>query len=304
LHAEVKRLLKDYRARALAENFGSQWLQTRKIQDLAPDPALFPHFDESLRRAMVKETELFCASILDDDCSVLRFLDADYTFLNARLARHYGIAGVEGDRFRRVSLAGTARGGILTQASVLSVTSSPTRTSPVKRGKWILENLLGAPPPPPPSGVEALKERAPTGTPQTLRQRMEQHATSPACASCHRRMDPLGFGLENFDAIGGWQTHEEGTPIDASGTLPGGETFSGPVELRARLAGRKDAFVRCLIEKMLIYALGRGLRASDRREVGRITARLAQEDYRFSALVLGVVESESFQARGERRDGQ
>ncbi len=195
------------RSRALAENFAGQWLQTRKLKEFTPDPVLFPDFDESLKAAMLKETELFFESIRDKDRSVLEFLDADYTFVNDRLARHYGIAGVTGDWFRRVSLAGTPRGGVLTQASVLAATSNPTRTSPVKRGKWILENILGSPPSPPPSGVEALKEGKGHGHAGTLRQRMERHRTDPACASCHRRMDPLGFGLENFDAIGGWRTH-------------------------------------------------------------------------------------------------
>ena len=225
---------------------------------------------------------------------MLEFLDADYTFVNERLARHYGIAGVTGDGFRRVSLAGTPRGGVLTQASVLAATSNPTRTSPVKRGKWILENILGAPPSPPPSGVEALKEGKEHGTLGTLRQRMEQHRTDPACASCHRRMDPLGFGLENFDAIGGWRSRDDGQPIDSSGQLPGGRAFHGPAELKAALLSRRDAFARCLTEKMLTYALGRGLDRADRRAVDQIVARLARNEYRFSALILAMVESEPF----------
>ena len=294
LRLQVKRMLRDPRARALAENFASQWLQTRKLKEFTPDPVLFPDFDESLRSAMLTETELFFESIRVNDRSVLEFLDADYTFVNDRLARYYGIAGVIGEGFRRVSLTGTPRGGVLTQASVLMATSNPNRTSPVKRGKWILENILGAPPAPPPSGVEALQEAKDIAHSGTLRQRMEQHRTDPACASCHRRMDPLGFGLENFDAIGGWRTHDGGQPIDSSGRLPGGRAVGGPADLKESLLARRDAFARCLAEKMLTYALGRGLDRADRRAVDQIVARLARNEYRFSALILGVVESEPF----------
>ena len=294
LQAQLARMLRDRRAHVLTENFAGQWLQTRKLEEFVPDPVLFPGFDESLRSAMLEETRLFCASICDEDRTVLEFLDADYTFVNERLARHYGIPGVVGDAFRRVSLAGTPRGGVLTQASVLASTSNPTRTSPVKRGKWILENLLGTPPSPPPSGVEALKENASVGASGTLRERMERHRTDPSCASCHRRMDPLGFGLENFDVVGGWRTHDGERPIDPSGKLPGGSEFQGPAELRAALRSRKDAFARCLAEKMLTYALGRGLERADRRAVDRIVARLARDGYRFSALVLAIVESAPF----------
>ncbi len=296
LEAQVARMLHDPRGRALSDNFGAQWLQTRKLLAFVPDPALFPEFDESLRSAMLEETRLFCASICDEDRSVLEFLDADYTFVNERLARHYGIPGVVGDAFRRVSLAATSRGGILTQATILASTSNPTRTSPVKRGKWILENILGTPPPPPPSGVEALKENSNAGSSGTLRERMERHRTDPACASCHRRMDPLGFSLENFDAIGGWRTHDGKLPIDPSGSLPGGHSLQGPAELRAALRARRDAFARCLAEKMLTYALGRGLGRADRRSVDRIVDRLSGDGYRFSALILAIVESPAFQS--------
>jgi hypothetical protein len=295
LQAQVARMLRDPRGRALSENFASQWLQTRKLEAFVPDPVLFPGFDESLRSAMLEETRLFCASICEEDRSVLEFLDADYTFVNERLARHYGIPGIVGDAFRRVSLAGTPRGGVLTQASILAATSNPTRTSPVKRGKWILENLLGTPPSPPPSGVEALKENTSVGSSGTLRERMERHRTDPSCASCHRRMDPLGFGLENFDVVGGWRTHDGEHPIDPSGRLPGGDAFQGPAELRAALRSRRDAFARCLAEKMLTYALGRGLERADRRAVDRIVVRLDRDGYRFSALVLAIVESAPFQ---------
>jgi hypothetical protein len=304
LRAQVKRMLRDRKARALADNFASQWLQTRKLDTLAPDPALFPDFDDALRAAMVAETTLFFESIRDKDRSVLELLDADYTFVNERLARHYGIAGVSGDWFRRVSLAGTPRGGVLTQASVLAATSNPNRTSPVKRGKWILENILGAPPSPPPSGVEALKERTENGHSGTLRQRMERHRIDPACAGCHRRMDPLGFGLENFDAVGVWRDSEDGQPIDSSARLPGGPTFSGPAELKAALALRREAFTRCLAEKMLTYALGRGLDRADRRAVDQIVARLARNEDRFSALILGVVECGPFLNPHDQRGSQ
>ncbi len=294
LQAQVGRMLRDPRSHALAENFGGQWLQTRQLREFVPDPVLFPDFDESLRSAMLEETRLFCVSIQDEDRSVLDFLDADYTFVNERLARHYGLPGVRGEGFRRVSFAGTPRGGILTQASILTATSNPTRTSPVKRGKWILENILGIPLSPPPSGVEALKDGAGLASSGTLRERMERHRTDPACASCHRRMDPLGFGLENFDATGGWRTHDGTQPIDSSGKLPGGSEFRGPVELRTALRLRRDAFTRCLAEKMLTYALGRGLDRSDRRAVNRIVARLARNEYRYSALVMAIVESKPF----------
>jgi Protein of unknown function (DUF1592)/Protein of unknown function (DUF1588)/Protein of unknown function (DUF1587)/Protein of unknown function (DUF1585)/Protein of unknown function (DUF1595) len=304
LRLHVKRMLRDHKARALAENFASQWLQTRKLKEFAPDPVLFPDFDESLRAAMLTETELFFESIRDKDRGVLEFLDADYTFVNERLARHYGIDGIAGDWFRRVSLAGTPRGGVLTQASVLAATSNPNRTSPVKRGKWILENILSAPPSPPPSGVEALKEGKELGHSGTLRQRMERHRTDPACATCHRRMDPLGFGLENFNAIGGWRTTEEKQSIDSSGRLPGGLVFHGPAELKTALLVRRDAFVSCLAEKMLTYALGRGLDRADRRAVDQIVATLARNEYRFSALILAVAESESFLNPSVQRDSR
>jgi hypothetical protein len=287
-------MLRDRNARALAESFAPQWLQTRKLKEFTPDPTLFPDFDESLRAAMLVETELFFESIRDKDRDVREFLDADYTFVNERLAQHYGITGVRGGWFRRVSLAGTHRGGVLTQASVLAATSNPNRTSPVKRGKWILENILGSPPSPPPAGVEALKEGKEHGDSGTLRQQMERHRTNPACAACHRRMDPLGFGLENFNAIGGWRSSEGGKPVDASGELPGARDFHGPAGLKAALLSRRDAFARCLAEKMLTYALGRGLDRGDRRAVDQIVARLAHNEYRFSALILAVVESEPF----------
>ena len=297
LRAQVLRMLRDTRSGALAENFAPQWLQTRKLHEFTPDPALFPDFDESLKSAMLEETRLFFATIQAEDRDVREFVDADYTFVNDRLARHYGIPSVVGATFRRVSLSGAARGGVLTQASVLTATSNPTRTSPVKRGKWVLENILGAPPSPPPSGVEALKEVKNAVTAGTLRQRMERHRTDPSCASCHRRMDPLGFSLENFDALGAWRTYDGEQPIDPSGKLPGSPAFTGPSGLKALLRSRPRAFARCLAEKMLTYALGRGLERADRRAVEQIVTRLTADGYRFSALVLAIVESEPFLSR-------
>jgi hypothetical protein len=300
ISAQVRRMLRDPRSRSLAENFAGQWLQTRAVKEFAPDPGTFPDFDEPLRTAMLRETELFFDAIVREDRSILELLDADFTFVNERLARHYGIPGVQGDAFRRVSLTGTPRAGVLTQASVLAVTSNPTRTSPVKRGKWILDNILGAPPPPPPPGAGDLRddqEGMPSGS---LRQRLERHRANPDCASCHSRMDPLGFGLENFDAVGAWRDRDGTSPIDPSGTLPGGGSFCGPAQLRAGLKARPDVFARCLAEKLLTYALGRGIERRDLPAVNTIVRKLAQQDYRFSALVLAIVQSVLFQTRNGR----
>jgi hypothetical protein len=302
LKSQVQRMLRDSRAGALSKHFGNQWLQTRKVTDLTPDPVLFPAFDDALRTAMLRETELFLVSIQSEDRSVLELIDGEFTFVNGRLARHYGIPGVEGEQFRRVSLKGSPRSGIITHASVLAATSNPTRTSPVKRGKWILENILGVSPSPPPSGVEALKDGPDGPASGTLRDRMQRHRTDPNCASCHRRMDPLGFSLENFDAIGAWRNHDGGTPIDSSGRLSGGKTFQGPEGLRSVISSRKDAFLRCLTEKMLMYAMGRGLERNDRRAVNEIVARVARDEYRFSALVMSIVESQPFQENPRRQE--
>jgi Protein of unknown function (DUF1592)/Protein of unknown function (DUF1588)/Protein of unknown function (DUF1585) len=291
LRAQARRMLRDPRARALVDSFAVQWLQLRNLNEFGPDPARFPDFDEELRVAARTETELFRQNIIREDRSIMEFLDADYTFVNERLARHYGIAGVRGREFRRVSLAGTNRGGLLTQTSILAVTSNPTRTSPVKRGRWILENLLGAPIPSPPPGTDELKQRGPRA--DTLRQRLERHRTDLKCASCHQRMDPLGFGLENFDAVGAWRDREGDQAIDASGTLAG-QSFTGPNELRVLLRSRRDEFVRCLIERLLTYALGRGLVPSDWCAVETIVRRLERNGDRFSSLILGIVLSDSF----------
>jgi hypothetical protein len=299
LARQVRRMLRDPKARVLAENFAGQWLQTRGLKEFTPDPVRFPEFDEVLRAAMIRETELFFDAVMREDRSVLDFLDADFTFVNDRLARHYGIAGVSGSEFRRVSLAGTPRRGVITHGSVLAVTSNPTRTSPVKRGRWLLENVLGAPPPSPPPGVEQLTEAHDTAGP-TLRERLEQHRADPKCAACHAGMDPLGFGLESFDAVGAMRTHDDGRPVDTVGVLPDGRTFDRPEGLRAVLLERRAAFARCLTEKMLTYALGRGLDRGDRRAVADIVRKLAANDCRFSALVLAVVHSDPFQNRTGR----
>jgi hypothetical protein len=297
LEAHVRRMLKDPKARALVDNFAGQWLQTRNLKTATPDPGRFPTFDEPLRAAMLKETELFFEAVVKEDRSVLDFLDADFTFLNERLARHYGIAGVKGEEFRRVALTGAERGGLVTQASILTVTSNPTRTSPVKRGKWILENLLAAPPPPPPPGVEELSEAKAAVLSGSLRQRMEQHRAKASCASCHQRMDPLGFGLENFDGVGAWRTKDGQFPIDPSGTLPDGRSFKGPKELKGLLKARQNDFRRCLAEKLLTYAVGRGLESYDKCAVDQVAQALAKGKDRFSALVLAVVQSDPFQLR-------
>ncbi len=303
LEQQVRRMLADPKVEALVENFAGQWLQLRNLVTASPDLDKFPQFDESLRAAMRQETELFFAGILHEDRSVLEFIDADYTFVNERLARHYEIPDVTGDEFRKVPLDPSRRGGVLTQASVLTVTSNPTRTSPVKRGKWVLENLFGTPPPPPPPNVPELKEGDEAALTGSLRERMEQHRAKAACAICHNRMDPLGFGLENYDAIGGWRTQDGPFEIDASGELPGGQKFAGPQELKEILKGRKGDFLRCLAEKMLTYALGRGVEYSDRCTVKDIVAAVEEHDYRFSSLILAIVQSDAFQKRrGKRSD--
>jgi mono/diheme cytochrome c family protein len=299
LAAEVQRMLKDDKSRALVENFGGQWLELRKLESVKPDRGRFPEFDDYLRISMRRETELFFENVVRQDLSILDFVDGNYSFINERLARFYNITGVAGPEFRKVDLSGSQRGGLLTQASVLTVSSYATRTSPVLRGKWILENLLNAAPPPPPPDVPNLDE-AKIGQSASMRVQLEEHRKNPTCASCHARMDPLGFGLENFDAVGQWRTEDGKFPIDASGTLPDGRIFKGPQELRAILRTDRDAFAEALTEKLLTYALGRGLERYDRIAVKKISERLAAENYRFSALVLEIVKSLPFQMR--RRD--
>ena len=301
LTAQVRRMLRDPKAHALAENFAGQWLQFRALESVTRDRERFPEFEDYLKLSMRRETELFVEHIIRDDRSILDFLDGRYSFLNERLAKHYAIPDVTGPEFRRVDLSGSPRGGVLTHGSVLTVSSYATRTSPVLRGKWILENLLVAPPPDPPADVPNLDETA-IGTSASMRAQLEEHRKNPTCASCHRRMDPLGFGLENFDAVGAWRTMDGKFAIDATGTLPNGRTFQGPEELRTILAGDRDAFSRALTSKLLTYALGRGLERYDAKTVKQIAAKLPARGYRFSALVLEIVNSLPFQSRRPWQD--
>ena len=303
LDEQVRRMLRDPRSRALIENFAGQWLQLRNLARVDPDPDLFPQFDDRLRTAMLQESQLFFAEVMREDRSVLDFLDADFTYLNEPLARHYGMSDVTGDHFRRVALDGDQRGGVLTHASVLTITSNPNRTSPVKRGVWILENILGSAPPDPPPGVEQLVEGDEARASGSLRQRLEQHRSKALCASCHQLMDPLGFGFENFDAVGAWRDRDGQFVIDASGVLPDRHTFEGPRELRKLLRNhRHEDFCRCLADKMLTYALGRGLEYYDKCAVDEILRSMAANGYRFSSLVLGVAKSEPFRKRGAADD--
>ena len=296
LEAQIRRMLRDPKAFALVENFGGQWLALRNLDSVQPDPVKFPEFDKDLRASMRSETQLFFESIVHEDRSILEFLSAKYTFLNERMAKFYGIEGVTGPDFRRVDLATDQRMGILTQASVLTVSSYPTRTSPVIRGKYILENILNTPPPPPPPDVPSLDDSK-VGSTASLRQQLEKHRANAICASCHSKMDPLGFGLENYDAIGRWRTVDGTFPIDASGKLPSGKSFTTPAQMMSILVEGRDAFTRSLSEKLLTYALGRGLERYDRPAIQLISQRAAQHDYRFSGLVLEIVNSMPFRMR-------
>ena len=299
LERQVRRMLADARAHSLEANFASQWLYLRNLATVGPDGRQFPDFDDNLRQAFRRETELFFESIVNEDRSVVDLLSADYTFLNERLAKHYGIPNVYGSNFRRVALPqDSVRGGLLGQGSMLTVTSYANRTSPVQRGKWVLENILGTPPPPPPPNVPLLTEENPVGKVLTMRERMVQHRTNPACSSCHQLMDPIGLSFEHFDAIGRWRTQSEGeVPIDAAGALPSGVAFQGVAGLKRALLGLPELFVGTVIEKMLTYALGRGMEFYDAPAVRAITREARGNDYRFSSLVLGVVKSAPFQMR-------
>jgi hypothetical protein len=296
LEKQVRRMLADPRANALIDNFAAQWLFLRNLKNFTPDLENFPDFDDNLRQSMEQETRLFFQSVIREDRSAMDLLTADYTFLNERLARHYGIANIYGNQFRRVKLDSPERRGLLGQASILAVTSYPNRTSPVQRGKWILTNLLGIPPTPPPPNVPPLKENA-DGAPKTLRERMEQHRADPVCAGCHKVMDPLGFALENFDAVGRWRDNDDGNRIDASGTLYNGTHVDGAAGLQAMLANRPDVFTGVLTEKLLTYALGRGTGYSDMPVVRGVVNGARDRDYRFSSIVLGIVESTPFQMK-------
>lgn len=314
LEDQARRMLKDPRSRALIESFARQWLQIQRLQTAAPDAEMFPQFDDRLRAAMLKETDLFFESVVREDRSILELIDADYTFVNGPLARLYGIADTQGNavgqkaerpggqpirgpEFQRVALQGRARGGLLTQASVLTVTSNPTRTSPVKRGRWVLEQVLGEPPPPPPPKVPELPNDAQAVAGASLRQRMEIHRQNPSCANCHLKMDAIGFALENYDAIGAFRTKDGKFDIDASGKFPDGRTFQGAEDLKSVLKEQHEAFSRCLAEKLLTYALGRGLEHYDRPSVDRIIAALTHNQQRFSTLVVEIVKSDPFRLR-------
>jgi hypothetical protein len=297
LQQQVRRMLADARSEALIGNFAEQWLFLRNLKSAAPNLDTFPDFDDNLRQAMKQETELFFGSVVREDRNVVELLTADYTFLNERLARHYGVPGIYGSQFRRVPVADETRRGLLGQASILTVTSYAARTSPVQRGKWILTNILGSPPLPPPPNVPELKEAGDDGKPHSLRERMETHRANPVCAGCHKVMDPIGFALENFDAVGHWRSSDEGARIDPAGTLFNGARVDGPVALRQTLVARPEVFVGVLTEKLLTYALGRGLEYYDMPVVRKVVRDASTQGYRFSSLVLGVVNSAPFQMK-------
>jgi mono/diheme cytochrome c family protein len=297
LQQQVKRMLADRRSNALIANFAEQWLFLRNLKAAAPDLEAFPDFDDNLRRAMKEETTLFFDSIMREDRSVVDLLNADYTFVNERLARHYGMPNIYGSQFRRVKVPSEARRGLLGQASILTVTSYPNRTSPVERGKWILTNLLGVPPSPPPPNVPPLQENSENGKPRSLRERMEQHRKDPVCAGCHKSMDPIGFALENFDAVGHWRNNDEGGKIDPSGTMFNGAPLDGIVGLRKALVDQHEIFVGVMTEKMLTYALGRGLEYYDMPTVRKIVQEARNNDFRFSSVVMGIVKSTPFQMK-------
>ncbi len=295
---QVRRMLADARSKALVDNFVGQWLYLRNLRSVYPDADVFPEFDENLREAFQRETELFIENLLREDRSVVELLNANYTFVNERLARHYGIPNIYGSRFRRVTFDNAERGGVLGHGSLMTVTSYPNRTSPVLRGKWVLENLLGTPPPEPPPNIPSLEERDTDGKALSIRDAMVQHRADPSCAVCHAPMDPLGFALENYDAIGEWRTISDArSPIDASGVLPDGSRFEGPAGLRALLLSRPDQFVGTVTAKLLTYALGRGVEYYDAPAVRKIVREAAGEDYRWSAIILGIVKSTPFQMR-------
>jgi len=298
LQAQVKRMLADPRSQALVKNFSGQWLFLRNIERMSPDTTSFPKFDENLRQALSKETELLIASQVREDRSVADLLTTDYTFLNERLAEHYGVKGIYGNEFRRVKLEDPNRYGLLGQASILAVTSYPNRTSPTIRGKWVLEQLLGSPPPPPPPNVPSLKDDA-TAQKMSMRQRMEQHRANPTCAVCHRLMDPLGFALENYDGLGSWRDSAGlgSGPIDASGVLPDGTPFNGPAGLRDVLMKKKDMFVETFTERLLTYALGRGVEEYDHTALRKIARGAAADNQKWSSIILGIVNSTPFQMR-------
>ncbi len=308
LEQQVRRMLADPRATdALVNNFAAQWLNLRRVEEVVVDPDRYPNYDESLLQAFKQETELFVANTIREDSGVRELLDADYTFVNERLARHYGIPGIYGSRFRRVTLPNhEQRGGLLGEGALLATTSYPDRTSPVLRGKWLLNNIFDLPIPPPPPGVDTNIDNKPGSAPKTMRERLAQHRQSPTCNSCHSVIDPLGFTLENFDVIGGWRTVDEvGKPVDASGATVSGAKVEGLAGLRALLLDQPEQFPRTVTEKLMAYALGRRLEYYDRPAVRTIVREAAAHDYRWSSIILGIVESPSFltwapQAQGPR----
>jgi hypothetical protein len=301
----VRRMLADSRSDGLISNFFGQWLQLRNLRNLAPDATVFPEFDQNLRDAMAQETDLFLKDQFHSDHSVVDLLRANYTFVNERLATHYGMPNIYGSHFRRVQLPGVSRMGLLGQASILTLTSYSNRTSPVTRGKWLLETFLNSPPPPPPPNVPQLPDRGGSGPALSMRDRMEEHRKNPACAVCHRIMDPLGFALENFDGIGKFRAAEvatipgdAGSPIDSSGVFIDGSKFEGPSGLRHLLLERQDAFVTTVVEKLLTYSLGRRLEYYDMPAVRRIVRECADTDYRWSSIIVAIVKSAPFEMKG------
>ncbi|RMH11997.1 MAG: DUF1588 domain-containing protein [Planctomycetota bacterium] len=301
----MRRMLDDPKADAFIENFAGQWLQLRNLQALEIDRRKYPLYDDDLRRSMVREAELFFGDVVRNDHRISAFIDSPYTYIDGRLAALYGIEGVEGDEFRRVNFGDSSvRGGVLAMGAVLTVTSNPTRTSPVKRGLFVLEEILGNPPPPPPPDIPPLEQVVSENSKRmSLREQLSAHLTDPVCASCHRRMDPIGLAMENFDAIGAWRDSDAGMPIDASGELPGGIVFEGPEGLKQILLAREESFVENLTRKLMTYALGRGMEPFDRPTVYRIARQAEQAGGRFSAIIEGIVLSETFRTcRGRTRD--
>jgi hypothetical protein len=303
LEKQVRRMMADPKSSNLVNNFAAQWLQLRNLGRTKPDPKRFPTVDDELLDAMRRETSLFLQAVISEDRSILDLIDAPFTFVNGMLARHYGIRGVNGEEFQRIPLDGVQRSGILTQGSILTLSSYPTRTSPPVRGKWVLENLLGSAPPPPPPNIPVLNE-ANLGKTVSLRERMEQHRKDPSCSICHNRMDPIGFGLESYDGAGAWRTKDGEVAIDPSGVLPDGQSFRGAQDLKQILKGQSDAFTRNLVEKMLTFALARGLEPSDRVTVDEIVRHVAENHYRFSSLVFEVINSKPFQMRNGESGGK
>jgi hypothetical protein len=308
LEQQVRRMLKDPKSQALVTNFAGQWLYLRELRNRNPDPLTFPDFDDNLRQAFVRETELFFGSVVREDRNVFDLLNADYTFVNERLAKHYGIPNIYGSDFRRVPVPDETRRGLLGHGSLLTVTSNTNRTSPVTRGAWILENLLGSPPPLPPPDVPPLPEatngQGLAATATSVRERMEQHRKNAPCAGCHKIMDPIGLSLENFDGVGRWRTRDSGSPIDTSGQLVDGTPLDGVVSLRRALLQYPDAFVQTMTEKLLMYAVGRASHHYDMPVVRAIAREAAHNDYRFSSLVLAVAKSGPFQMRTKKAEEQ